>query len=171
MSDVLLEQLILEVTSLRREVEALKTARVIPSVSKRGTMWHDESIVTTGNAISRVHDAAQNYGIFCYQNAAANADSFTNGCYLRTGTYAFYVLGATYNTRGIIDWALDGVAIVADQDWYSAGVVYNVIKSTASIAVTFDGWHVLQGTIDGKNGSSTDYQFAGTKMWFEPAAD
>jgi len=143
----------------------------LTGMSKRATMWHDESIVTNGNALTHALNVAQRYANYSYQDAAANADSFTNGCYLRAGTYTLYVLGVTHSSRGIIDWDLDGVEIVANQDWYSAATVYNVVKSTAAVAVTFDGWHLLQGTIDGKNGSATDFRMSLTKFWFVPASD
>ena len=134
-------------------------------------MWHVGSIVTNGNAILSMHNTLQDHATYNHQNPSANADSFTNGCQLRAGTYTFRVLGITNNNCPIIDWTLDGVEIVANQDWYSAALTWNVTKSVAAIAVTFDGWHVLRGTVDGKNVSSSDYYMFLTNMVFEPAAD
>lgn len=139
--------------------------------SRRGTMWHDESVVTVGNAIAHTLTASQIYGTYSNQSAAADADVFTNGVYLRKGTYTFYVLGITDTDRGKIDWTIDGVVLVSGEDWYAGSTTYNVVKSTASVAVTFDGWHQVKGTVNGKNASSSGYVVALTKFWFEPAAD
>ena len=138
---------------------------------KRVTMWHDESIVTAGNALAKIHNANANYAVNSYQNASADNDSFTNGCYLRAGTYTFYVLGTLMTSGGIIDWTLDGVEIVAAQDWYNNPNVFNTEKSDAGVVVAFDGWHTLRSTVDGKNGASTGHDIILTKFWFEPAAD
>ena len=138
---------------------------------KRKTMWHDESIVMVGNALTKTHNANANYAVNSFQNVSANNDSFTNGCYLRAGTYTFYVLGTLMTSGGIIDWTLDGVEIVAAQDWYNNPNVFNTEKSDAGVVVAFDGWHTLRSTVDGKNGASTGHDIILTKFWFEPAAD
>ena len=138
---------------------------------KRATMWHDNSIVTTGNAITVQHDANQDDAFIAYQNAGADGDVFTNGCYLRAGTYTFYAKGHINNNYGKIDWTLDGNSVVVGQDWYAASGVYNTIKSVASVVIATDGWHVLTGTVNGKHASSSGYYILLSKLWFLPAAD
>ena len=137
----------------------------------RATMWHDASIVTAGNAIVITHDALQNYSLFSQQPNAADGDTFTQSFLLAAGTYTLAVLGQTNNSKGRIDWYIDNVKVVSLQDWYSAGVVYNVVQSVASITVTGSGRHVLKGVINGHNGSSSNYWMLLTKIWLVPASD
>ena len=136
---------------------------------QRATMWHDEATVVNGNALTHAVDTASRYCTYSYQNAPADADSFTHSFLLKAGTYNFYVLGST-SSRGKIDWYFDGVKLVSGQDWYSAGTVKNVIKTT-SVTVVGNGYHLLQGTINGKHASSASYTMALTKYWLWPATD
>lgn len=138
------------------------TAAVYPT---EAVLWHDMSKVTNGNALTISSDTNQAYNVWAYQNAPANGDIFENYFTLAAGTYTFEVLGLTANSRGIIDWTLDGGAIVTGQDWYSAGLTYNVRK-TNTITVSTDGAHTLRGTINGTNISSGTYQMLLTRMSF-----
>jgi hypothetical protein len=63
------------------------------------------------------------------------------------------------------------VGIATGQDFYTAGTGYNTIKTINSVAVVGDGYHVLKGTVNGKNGSSSGFGIALTKMWLVPSAD
>jgi hypothetical protein len=141
---------------------AAEWAAVYPTSA---TIWHDQAKVITGNALLRNLDNNQYFQIYTYQNAAANGDVFEHTVALAAGTYTFEVLGLTANSRGIIDWTLGGVALVTGQDWYSAALTYNVIKSN-SVTVATSGVYTLRGTINGKNASSTAYQMLLTKYWF-----
>lgn len=136
----------------------------------RAVMWHDESIVLTGVAFSKVVSATQLYAMRVFQNPAANGDSFTNGFYLKGGTYTFVVLGESRADSPLIDWYVDNVKVVSLQDWYAASTNSNIEK-TASVTVVGDGYHVLKGVVNGKNGSSTNYFVVLTKMYFKPSAD
>ena len=84
--------------------------------SRRGTMWHIMSKVTVGNAIARTVNSSQRFYHYGYQSAAATGDTFTHGVYLRKGTYTFKALGVTDSDHGQVDWTIDGVSIVANQD-------------------------------------------------------
>ncbi|MBI5035555.1 MAG: hypothetical protein HZB51_34115 [Chloroflexi bacterium] len=133
----------------------------------RTTLWHDESVVTVGNALADTHDTAQNHATYSYQNAAANGDTFTQGFFLKPGWYTFSVLGITGTNSGKIDWYFDDVLLEIGQDWYANPGVYNV-KKTSSIAVyvTYGGAHTLKGVVNGKNAGSGGYNIQLTKMWF-----
>ena len=145
--------------------------RVAESAPLRATMWHDEAIVLAGSALARRHDTDQNYNTNSDQVAHADNESFSNGCFLKAGTYTFRVMGYRSSDHGKIDWTIDGVSIVAGQDWYNAVASYNYVFSTAAVAVLTTGWHTIVGTVNGKNGASADFQMSLTKYWFEPAAD
>jgi hypothetical protein len=138
------------------------------SYPTRATMWHDESTVVTGNALTIVKDPAMSYYHYAYQNAAANGDTFTQSFVLASGTYTFSVLGYTNTNRGKVDWYIDDVLVVGDQNWHSAGPTGNVIK-TSSVTVSSDGVHVLKGIA--KLGDGGGYNLLLTKFWFKLASD
>lgn len=138
----------------------------------RAVMWHDEAIVTVGNAMAKTIDAAQSYAFYMIRTpSSGDGDAFTNGCFLAAGTYTLSVLGATMDTAGKADYLLDGVSISTGQDWYSASITRNVVKTIADVVVTYSGWHALTVTVNGKNGSSSAYRIPLTKYWFTPSAD
>lgn len=130
-------------------------------------MFHYNARVTAGNAIATtlITSATHRHGLYSFQNAAANADTFTHSISLAAGTYTFTVFGLSSTNCGKIDWTLDGTAI-GTQDWYSDPLAYNVSKSVASFIVATSGVHTLQGKLNGKNGGSSDYFAILTTYWF-----
>ncbi len=138
---------------------------------RRAICWHLESLVLTGNAIITNVSGSQIFNHVPLQNPAANGDVFTNAFLLRPGTYTMECWGATNADHGIIDWSIDDSAVVTGQDWYSAGLTFNV-KVTATVQIKgASPWHVLKGTVNGKNASSTDYIITITYVAFTPSAD
>ncbi|NOS67456.1 MAG: hypothetical protein HOO67_03790, partial [Candidatus Peribacteraceae bacterium] len=136
----------------------------------RADLWHQNSTVTAGNASSCTQDVNEMYDIFCGPGTPAQNDAFTNGFFLRAGTYTFSTMGLTSNNKGSIDWYIDGTSVVSAQDWYSVTGTYNVVK-TATVTVTGNGYHVLRGIVSTKNASSSNYAMLLTKMWFVPTSD
>lgn len=137
----------------------------------RAVLWREDDLITSGNALTKATDATQRYATYSYQSTAANGNTFTQGFWLRAGTYTFAVLGVIGGSYGKVDWYLDDVVIVSGQDWYNGSTVVNTIKSNGSIVVIGDGYHVLKGVINGKNVSSSDYLLLLTRYIFTPAAD
>lgn len=172
-ADKLITDLQDPVVQLTKRVEQLEAnegvAPVTPYYPSRATLWHDESLVVTGNAISKSLQTAQYYNIASMQSIAANGDTFTTGFMLKAGTYSFGALGIQHTDRGLIDWYIDNVKVVSLQDWYGA-TTYNTEK-TASVTVVGNGYHVLKGIVNGKNASSSGYYIQLTKMYFRPATD
>ena len=152
-------------TALRDNFQYLYNA-----IPNRTLLWHHQALSTTGNALARTYDANQYQNLYAYQNAGANGDKFTQGFYLRAGTYTFYIIGLTGSNSGKVDWTLDGAAspFMQGQDWYSASTTYNVIKSVANVLVTGSGYHKLQGKINGQNGASTGFNLKLTAYYFMP---
>lgn len=142
----------------------------VPPLPKLATMFHDQSVVTVGNARVDQNLGTQNYAYFSYQNPAANGDTWTNGFYIRAGTYTFRILGVTNNNYGKLDIYVDNVLKISGIDFYSVGGVLNVVFSTAGVVISTDGYHTLKGVVNGRNGGSGGYLIGITKMWFEPAA-
>ncbi|HJX10814.1 MAG TPA: hypothetical protein VJ733_09980 [Candidatus Binatia bacterium] len=143
---------------------------LIPAYPKRAQMWHEDSLVLVGNPLVKEVTSSQQHGIYSYQSTAAINDKFTHGFLLDAGTYTFEVLGIVQVDSGQVDWSLDGVTIVTDQDWY-AGVSFNERKTVSGVVVATSGWHVLQGLVDSKHASSSNYLLRLTKLAFIPAAD
>lgn len=101
---------------------------------------------------------------------AADGDAFSLSFWLKAGTYTMSVLGQHEVNNGKIDWKIDGSTVVSGQDWYAAATANNIIK-TASVTVSGNGYHKLDGVINGKNASSSDFLFRLTWIWFKPASD
>lgn len=137
----------------------------------RATLFHNESLVTAGNAITGSINTSQAHNATWYQDASADADSFTHAFVLAEGTYTLYFYGVTHTSGGKIDWSVDGVSITTGQDWYSNPAVANVTKSVAAVAIATGGRHVLTGTVNGKNAGSAGYDIRLTKIYFVPASD
>jgi len=154
-------------TALRDNFQYLYNA-----IPNRALLWHHQALVTVGNALTRVFDTNEYQNLYTYQNVAANGDTFTNAFYLRAGTYTFAVMGLVNTNLGKVDWTLDGTAIsgAQGQDWYAAALAYNITKSTANVVVTGNGYHKLQGKINGQNPSSTGYGLRLTQYSFMPTA-
>ncbi len=136
----------------------------------RATLWHHESIVTSGNALAFVALASTMFGGAHYQNVSANGNTFTQSFVLKAGTYTLSALGMTWTNTGKIDWYIDDTLAVSGQDWYAAAQTTTVVK-TASVTVVGNGRHVLKGVVNGKNGSSSGYNMYLCKMWLAAASD
>ncbi len=138
----------------------------------RAVMWHADANIITGNGLSSYWTTVvDTYGCW-YQATSDNGDSFSNSCFLKAGTYTFWVAGTKRSTCGKIDWYLDGVKIVSLQDWYSSSSELSR-KTTANITVTGDGYHQIIGTINGTNPSSGGdrYNMLLARYGFQPATD
>jgi hypothetical protein len=138
----------------------------------RVTLFHNESLVTAGNAIVGAILATQAHNAVYYQSTSADADSFTHAFVLAEGTYTLYIYGQTRTNGAKIDWYVDGASIATGQDWYAASNTADVTKSIASVVISVGGRHVLTGTVNGRNASnSTGWDIRLTKMYFLPASD
>lgn len=122
-------------------------------------------ITVGGGSMTLAKDTGQIFNFFSYPSTATNGDAAQTTISLKAGTYDVFVLGCSYNDRGIIDWSLNGVNFIAGQDWYSAGLVYNVVK-TGTLTVGTSGRHLLKATVNGKNASSSSYYAIITAIWF-----
>jgi hypothetical protein len=130
------------------------------------------------NTLALIHSKAQTltmsalqvYGFYNNQTSPANADYLTGSVFLNKGTYTCNVIGASSAGNGLLDWTLDGVSQTTGQDWYSGSTVYNVSK-TFTLTVPFTGYHTLRGTVNGKNGSSSNYYYIITQIEIYPSAD
>ena len=130
------------------------------------TLWHDESIVTAGDAIV---DAGVGYYRLFKQNTPADANAWKQYVTLAKGTYTLHMWGKTGANHGLIDWTFGGTSIATGQDWYQA-VGAEAQKTIAGIVIANDGTYTLTGTINGKNGASGGYDHNLSKMWFEKTA-
>lgn len=141
------------------------------NLQRRCGMWHYEAEVLTGNAITKgTSGGSQYHNIIAYQNASANADSFQQSFVLAAGDYTLKILGRKRTNGGKLDWTIDGVSIATGQDWYNGTNTDNDIQ-TISVTIAEGGRHVLKGTVNGKNASSSGYDIQLTRYWFEPDTD
>lgn len=138
----------------------------------RAHMWHFQSLKTAGSgSMTNTTDASSLFNILSALSSPADGDEFTNGFYLSAGTYTFVAVGLTSTDKGMIDWDVDGSSIGTGQDWYNGSTQRNQAKTIGSVVIAADGWHVLTGTVNGKNASSSGYGITLQMMYFVPAAD
>lgn len=138
----------------------------------RATMWHDESIVTSGAAIARTVSSSIAYCFYAAQSTGANGDEWTQSFVLGEGTYTLYLLGIVDTDCGKVDIDLDGSTIATAQDWYG-GSAAAATKSVAGVSIGANegGRHVLTVTVNGKHASSSGYKIKITKIYLVPSAD
>lgn len=142
--------------------------REITIAPTRIRLWHDNATIVSGSAITAFTNTSQLYNNVALQvpSAGMAGDSFSQTFTLAAGTYTLRVLGETRPERGIIKWALDGADIVTGQDWYSAALTNNVLKTNSGINVTYSGAHTLSATVTGRHGSATEWLIALTYYEF-----
>lgn len=140
------------------------------SLPTRDRRFHGESTVIAGNSIALVIDASQVFNGYWKQSTSAINDSFTISMFLRAGTYTLSALGETTTSCGKIDWYLNNSIAITAQDWYSASLTRNVVK-TGSITVTQDGYQIIKGIVSTKNGSSSGFDMFLTQLWMKQASD
>jgi hypothetical protein len=140
------------------------------ALPQRAFGMHFNAIVKTGNALSMVAEPQQMLNSAPRQSAAADGDNFTYSAFLAAGTYTLSVMGIKSTVSGKLDWYIDGVIAIIGQDWYAAAPVYNAIMSL-SLTVIGDGYHVVEGKVNGKNGSSSGYLNALTCWSINPTVD
>lgn len=136
---------------------------------KRASLWHQESTVISGNAITTVVDASQAYAAVWAQLASADGDEFSQSFLLQPGNYTLYILGTTSSDHGILEWYIDDVFQFSN-DWYTGVAARNVVMSGA-IVVIGNGIHIIRGKTNGKNAASSNFVAAITHMWIKPTAD
>ena len=126
------------------------------TLPQRAHLYHYQSVVTAGNAITLTAATACFDTYYAYQNASANGDSWTQSFVLLPGSYLLTTTYRKDNTSGILKLALDGVEFAADIDMYN-GATINVNNGAHFMWVDTPGRHVLTGTVTGKNGASGGY--------------
>ena len=116
--------------------------------------WHYSAIIQ-GTWVVSINSLSIFNGIFLNTSVAQN-DRVDFKVYLEAGTYTFIVMGATYSTYGILTLLFDDSS-QGTIDLYSAGAVYNVLKSIVNITVTTAGLKTISLKMATKNASSTGY--------------
>jgi hypothetical protein len=135
----------------------------------RAYWFHDTDFVIAGNAITGYVYASQQYNGYYYQEAATNNNNFKNSCVLNAGAYTMRLLGVTSSGYGKLDISFKNVldvgytSIVTGMDWYTAGTVYNAVK-TSTFTIVTPGRHIFDFKVNGKNGSSSGYAIVLTKI-------
>ena len=135
--------------------------------SKTDVMWHDQSIITVGNALTTAIDIGQRHSYVMYQNAAANGDTWKNGFLVQAGTYSLNFLSTKDADRGSLDVYIDDV-LAGTIDFYAGSLTKNQTSTISSLTIT-DGYHTLKGVVNGKNASSSGYIIALTKIYLLPS--
>lgn len=160
----------LEAAAGAGSVAALLVHRGKALMPERWFAFHEEAQIENGNGLARTADSAQRYGGYVHQSAAADGDIWTHSVNLETGNYTMYILCLTTSGSGILDLSMDGTDIWTGIDFYSGSTTKNVLKFSV-VAVSGSKRHVLRGTVNGKNASSSGHEIRITAMWVQPVDD
>lgn len=126
---------------------------------------HQFKIISGSFTWSGTTDTNQELNTQFFQSSAADGNIIQTTVMLKSGVYDVYVLGITANNRGKIDWSLDGgTPFISGQDWYNVATQQNITK-TGTLTVASSGRHRLRATVNGKNGSSSNYFVVITAVW------
>jgi hypothetical protein len=157
-----------------------QTVNLVATIMRRPTAadqeWPESAALfamdakaVSGGTVGMSYQAGQ---AFTHWASGFQGNGITREWYfpLKAGTYSFEVLGATYNGSPIVDWTLDGAALLTGQDWYSGGGVVANVRKANDVTVPTDGNHTLRLTINGRNaGNTTDYDLLITRLRFRKA--
>jgi hypothetical protein len=136
-----------------------------PTLPRSAIKFFDEFTVKTnaGVAVTTVmtNTGSQvRYG-FYGGPAAADAndlDHYACEMWLEAGTYTIKFYGIRGTSSGIIDLYVDGVEASTGHDLYNGSADYDYTFSVADVAVTTNGYHLVEWVVNSKNGSSSDYR-------------
>lgn len=136
------------------------------------TLWI-RNVSTSTYPVQMINNTAQQWhAYYAVPNAAGPADlheAVWKGVALAAGTYTLGVHGVTQNNLAIFDWDI-GETEVASDDWYSFSIILNVVKETTGIVVADAGLYDITMRADGKNASSSGYNYAITNAWLAKTA-
>lgn len=133
---------------------------------QRAKLFHDESLVVTGNALAAVVNTSYHNWHYMYQNASANGDKFTQSVVLSEGAYYFTTEHVDLSSGGIMTFTLGG-NLIAVRDFYAAVTTPNRVTGPA-FYIDDCKRYTLECEIVGQNGSSGGYDAPISAMIFKP---
>lgn len=138
---------------------------------RAATLWHDESTVVAGNAITYAIDTSQEWVTVFYQDPAAVDDQFTQTVRLNSGLYQVKFLGQKHSGGGQFSIDIDGQSVGDGYDTYSAALQRNVdllAESGGYFEALASKVYTVTVTVYGQHASSSDYALYLTAMEFVP---
>ena len=115
------------------------------------------SDILAGNALEIATNTRQLFNMQVRQNPAANGDQWTQGAYLKAGTWKMFVLHQKLPSGAICELTVhDGTIsdLIATMDTYAAGGQNN--QSFGQVfTIRNSGWHWITGRVTGRNASNT----------------
>jgi len=131
------------------------------------TLWHHNSTVVRGNAISILAaSASYPFCMYSFQNAAQQYDEWVQYFYLAPGVYNLTITGQKNGTGGIVKLYLNGSLIVENDRYNATGIPATDTVSNISVQ---GGLMELRGQVVTRNGSSSGWQCQITMMAFQLA--
>lgn len=107
--------------------------------------------------------AGQKFRGITYNASAANGDTLTTSTYLPAGDYTAEIITYKDTNLAIIDIKVNG-AVVETLDLYAASQALNY-QTTFTLSISSDGEQTIDLVVNGKNGSSSAYYLAITRLW------
>jgi len=126
------------------------------SFPRRVTLWHEASLVTAGNALAAVTGTSYHNNYYIHQNAAANADTFTQSASLAEGEYIMRFTGQTHANGGYLVVRMDGVFITSF-NFYTAGSTIQPFAGGQAFVVPASKRVTLEFKVEGQDAASGGY--------------
>jgi hypothetical protein len=137
----------------------------------RTTLFHSNSNVLSGSALTRTIDTAQSFSHYASQGAGSSTDAWTQSTTLRAGTYTIRILGVAGPDRGQLTFTFNGIPVGGTFDLYQPSATNNFELSSSSFSWSSDGYIGIAGTVSGKNASSTGYRIPITTVEIRRTTD
>lgn len=136
----------------------------------RDIAWAPEFAVVAGTGTATIDYSSSQvfYCLFKLTNPV-NGGALECSMLLKAGTYTFGMLGAKTADAAKVDYSLDGVNFLTQQNWYNSSPVYNFIFG-GSMVVASSGRHVIRMTANGKQSQSSGYNISYTMMYCKPSS-
>jgi len=125
----------------------------------------------TGTTLSHSVVAGQQMNLLTTVTPIANGNSLELDFFCAKGQYEIWQVTALAPSWGIVDRYIDGV-FLNSLSHYQAGTLLNQIMNISNgYDILTDGKHTMKFTVNGKAGTSSNYQFGLTALFGQKVAD
>lgn len=138
------------------------------SLPQRATLWHYQSHVVTGNAITLNVDSGCFGAHYAFQSASADGDTWTQSAVLLPGAYRFCIIFRMSSSGGRLDVSIGDLLEVSQLEFYSA-VTSDYNLSLSRVYIETPGRYTITGVTNGKDAASSAYNIMISSMSFRPA--
>jgi hypothetical protein len=138
----------------------VNTTLARPVMPRRAVIFWNTARCIPGKSIAVTAYSSNPWCFYVDMGSPTAGDWMEDNVWLEAGTYTIKTLGVTGNTRGNVDYLIDGVEVISDQNWYAGTAAANVVKTATGIVVPSSGYHTVRLVF-----AARPYL---TATWFDP---